>query len=188
MNQVHALDPAAQPRAWLEVLASSETLQDEKMEAMEEILILAKDKQRARLFLEEGILDSIMWTLSRYMEKVEYNKAPTGSWQYPSISRDESAAAKLAATVCLTLGKLHCAAIHTGGDLLLMSMYERGTVPEERQLAQMLHEVAYHARVTKTDDPSVVDPRSEVFALKQLSLPQAEDLAQKVKAIADGKL
>jgi hypothetical protein len=188
VSQIHALDPSAQPRAWLEVLASAETHHEEKMEAMEEILILAKDKQRARVFLEEGILDSLMWTLGRYTEKVEYNKAPTGAWQFPSISAQEAASAKLAASCCLTLGKSHCAAVHTGGDLLLMSMYERGTVPEERQLAQMLHEVAFHARATKTDDPTHVDPRNEVFAMKQLSLTQAEELAQKIKAVADGKL
>jgi hypothetical protein len=188
VSQIHALDPSAQPRAWLDVLASAETLHDEKMEAMEEILILAKDKQRARIFLEEGILDSIMWTLGRYLEKIEYNKAPTGAWRYPSVSHEEASSAKLAATCCLTLGKSHCAAIHTGGDLLLMSMYERGTVPEERQLAQLLHEVAFHARATKTDDPSVVEPRNEVFVMKQLSLPQAEELAQKIKAVAEGHL
>jgi hypothetical protein len=169
-------------------LASADTQHEEKMEALEEILILAKDKQRARIFLEEGILDSILWTLGRYLEKVEYNKAPTGAWLYPSVSREEAASAKLAATCCLTLGKSHCAAIHTGGDLLLMSMYERGTVPEERQLAQLLHEVAFHSRVTKTDDPTVIDPRNEVFAVKQLSLPQAEELAQKIKAVAEGNI
>lgn len=188
MSQIHALDPSAQPRAWLDVLASAETQHDEKMEAMEEILILAKDKQRARIFLEEGILDSIMWTLERYLEKVEYHKAPTGAWRYPSVSREEAASAKLAATCCLTLGKSHCAAIHTGGDLLLMSMYERGTVPEERQLAQLLHEVAFHTRATKTDDPTVIEPRDEVFVMKQLSLPQAEELSQKIMAVAEGNL
>jgi hypothetical protein len=30
------------------------------------------------------------------------------------------------------------------GDLLLMSLYERGTVPEVRQVAQMLQEVPHH--------------------------------------------
>jgi hypothetical protein len=143
------------------------------MEAMEEILILAKDKQRARIFLEEGILDSIMWTTH---------------WAHPEISREEADAAKLAAACCLTLGKAHCAAIHTEGDLLLMSLYERGTVPEERQLAQMLHEVPHHARVTNTSDPTIVIPGKEVFALKQMTLPQAEELARSIKSLADGRL
>ena len=135
------------------------------------------------LFLQEGILDSVMWILNRYFEKV--HRKPTEQWSNPEISPDERTAAKLAATCCVTLGKAHCAAIHTEGDLLLMSMYERGTVPEERQLAQMLHEVPHHARVTKTNDPTIVDPSMEVFALKQLTLPQAEDLAKSVKALAD---
>jgi len=193
VSQIHALDPAAQPRAWLDVLASADTSHDEKTEAMEEILILAKDKQRARIFLEEGILDSIMWTLGRYFEKVEKRGDGGGAgdkkkWAHPEVSGDEAAAARMAATCCVTLGKSHCAAIHTGGDLLLMSMYERGTVPEERQLAQMLHEVPFHARTTQTDDPTVIDPGSENFALKQMSLPQAVELAQKIKAVADQRM
>jgi hypothetical protein len=52
VSQIHGLDPSSQPRAWLDVLASADTSNDEKTEAMEEILILAKDKQRARIFLE----------------------------------------------------------------------------------------------------------------------------------------
>lgn len=52
VSQIHGLDPGAQPRAWLDVIASADTSNDEKTEAMEEILILAKDKQRARIFLE----------------------------------------------------------------------------------------------------------------------------------------
>lgn len=126
-----------------------------------------------------------MWILNRYFEK-EHRK-PSEQWAHPEISSDERRTAKLAATCCVTLGKAHCAAIHTEGDLLLMSMYERGTVPEERQLAQMLHEVPHHARVTKTNDPTIVDPSMEVFALKQLTLPQAEDLAKSVKALSDGR-
>ena len=153
---------------------------------MEEILILAKDKRRARIFLDEGILDSIIWTLSRYFEKVNANEK-ISDWAHPEITPNEKVAAKLAAMCCVTLGKAHCAAIHTEGDLLLMSLYERGTVPEERQVAQMLHEVPHHARITKTADPTIVEPSKEVFALKQLTLPQAEDLACSIKDVADGK-
>jgi hypothetical protein len=85
----------------------------------------------------------------------------------------------------LTIGKSYCADIHTGGDLLLMSLYERGTVPEERQLAQMLHEVPHHMRTTKTDDPTVVDPSKEVFALHHMTLPQAEEFAGAIKLLAE---
>ncbi|CAB9506987.1 expressed unknown protein [Seminavis robusta] len=187
VSEIHGMDPVLQPRAWLDVLASADTSDDEKSEAMEEILILAKDKQRARIFLEEGILDSIMWILSRYFEKVN-RKSSDDHWAHPEITVQEKNMAKLASTCCVTLGKAHCAAIHTEGDLLLMSLYERGTVPEERQLAQMLYEVPHHTRVTKTNDPTIVDPSMEVFALKQLTLPQAEDLAKSVKELADGKV
>lgn len=45
------------------------------------------------------------------------------------------------------------------------------------QLAQMLYEVPHHS----------FNPSREEFALKQLTLPQAEEIAQEVKALADGK-
>ncbi|KAG7368468.1 hypothetical protein IV203_031211 [Nitzschia inconspicua] len=186
-SQIHGLEPSAQPRAWLDIVASANTSNGQKNEAMEEILLLAKDKRRAKIFLDEGILDSIIWTLSRYFEKLEV-VGKESNWAFPDISRDEKVAASLAAQCCVTLGKAHCAAIHTEGDLQLMSMYERGTVPEERQVAQMLHEVPHHTRITKTDDPTIVEPNKEVFALRQLTLPQAEELAKSIKAVADGKL
>jgi len=184
--QIHSLDPALQARAWIDVLASADTTIDEKIEAMEEVLILGKDKVRARLFVEEGILDSIMWTIDRYFEKTRRGPG-WENWAYPVISKEDARAAKLAANCCLTLGKSYCAAIHTEGDLLLMSLYERGTVPEERQLAQMLHEVPHHTRATKTDDPTIVTPGQEIFALKQLTLPQAEELAASIYGLAMGQ-
>jgi hypothetical protein len=168
-------------------LASAKTSDEEKAEAMEEILILAKDKQRARIFLEEGILDSIMWMIGRYREKVSRNAA-SDDWAHPEITPQETNAARLAASCCLTLGKSHCAAIHTEGDLLLMSLYERGTVPEERQLAQMLHEIPFHTRATVTDDPTIIEPSQEVFAMKHMSLPQAEELARSITALAAARL
>jgi hypothetical protein len=186
-GQIHGLDPAAQPRAWLDIVASANTTDEEKNEAMEEILILAKDKRRARILLDEGILDYIIWTLSRYFEKINANENET-DWANPEITPNEKTATKLAATCCVTLGKSHCAAIHTEGDLQLMSLYERGTVPEERQVAQMLHEIPHHVRMTKTPDPTIIEPTKEVFALRQLNLPQAEELARSIKAVADGKL
>lgn len=170
----------------MDVVASANTTDAEKNEAMEEILILAKDKRRARIFLEEGILDSIIWTLSRYFEKKNAH-AEVINWANPDISPKEKQAVKLAAMCCVTLGKAHCAAIHTEGDLLLMSLYERGTVPEERQVAQMLHEVPHHVRVTKTPDPTIVTSK-EIFAMRQLTLPQAEELSKMIKSVADGQL
>ena len=186
MEQIHALNPSEQPRAWLDVLASVNTTHNEKLEAMEEILILAKDKQRARIFVEEGILDSIMWTLGRYFEKQKAAETlANASWANKEITREEMDLAKLAAICCLTLGKAYCAAIHTEGDLQLMSLYERGTVPEERQLAQMLHEVPHHTRISKLEDPTIVVPRKEVFTLHQYPLEQAEELAAAIKGLAE---
>ena len=185
--QIHGLEPSSQPRAWLDVVASANTSNEQKNEAMEEILLLAKDKRRAKIFLDEGILDYIIWTHSRYIEKVEV-VSKTTEWAFPDIIPNEKTAAKLAAMCCVTLGKAHCAAIHTEGDLLLMSMYDRGTVPEERQVAQMLHEVPHHARVTKTNDPTIVQPSKEVFAPRQLNLAQAEELAKSFKLVAEGHM
>jgi hypothetical protein len=171
----------------LDVLASATSSHDEKMEAMEEVLILAKDKAHTRLFLEEGVLDSLMWIQGRYFEKLDYQEH-VHDWENPTITKQELEAAQLAATCCLTLGKSHCASVHTGGDLLLMSLYERGTVPEERQLAQMFHEVPYHSRIIQPgSDPTVVDPGNEVFAMKQMSLPQAEELATKIAGLASNR-
>ena len=184
--QIHALDPSAQPRAWLDVLANADTSSDEKIEATEEILILAKDKQKSRIFVDEGILDCLLWTIGRYIEK--QRKGPGSElWAHPEISPEDKVMVKLAASCCLTLGKSYCAAIHTEGDLLLMSLYDRGTVPEERQLAQMLMEVPHHTRSTKTDDPTIIVPGKESFTLKQLTLSQAEELAAMITSIATGK-
>lgn len=185
IHQIHALDPGMQPRAWLDILASVETTHDEKMEAIEEIIILAKDKQRARIFVEEGVLDCLLWTIGRYFEKKNYDPVGPVKWLNAEISREEEHGAKRAAMCCLALGKSYCAAMHTEGDLLLMSLYERGTVPEERQLAQMLFEVPHHARATVVEDPTIITS-NEVFALKQLTLPQAEELSTRIKALAEG--
>ena len=185
--QIHGLEPTSQPRAWLDIVASANTSNEQKNEAMEEILLLAKDKRRAKIFLDEGILDYIIWTISRYIEKVEAIGKNT-DWANPTITPSEKTAANLAAMCCVTLGKAHCAAIHTEGDLLLMSMYARGTVPEERQMAQMLHEVPHHARVTKTNDPTIVQPSKEVFAPRELTLSQAEELAKSIKLVANGQM
>lgn len=183
-SKIYSLPPAQQPSAWLDVIASAETTYEEKLEAMEEIVILAKDKQTSQVFLNEGILDAILWILCRYFEKSKVDVIPS-HWAHPSISAEEKNAAILAAACCLTLGKAHCAARHTEGNLMLMSRYDRGTVPEERQLAQMLHEVPHHTRVTVTNDPTTILPGSEIFSLQQLSLPKAEELAKSIKELAD---
>jgi hypothetical protein len=167
VDQIHGLAPNLQPRAWLEVLASANTTPDEKSEAMEEVLIVAKDKRHARILLEEGILDSLLFMLNRHFDKLERGAKP---------DMREMSRVKLAANCCLTLGKAHCAAVHTEGDLLLMSMYERGTVPEERQLAQMLYEVPHH----------ILSKEPDIFVIQQTSMSAAEDLANSIKNLATG--
>ena len=183
--QIYALDPSKQPKAWLDVLASADTTLEDKIEATEEIIILAKDKQKCRVFVNEGILDCLLWTIGRYLEK---KRGGPGSayWAHPNVSSLEASSAKVTSICCLTLGKSYCAAIHTEGDLQLMSLYERGSVPEERQLAQMLLEVPHHARATRKGDPTII--ANETFVLRQLNLGQAEELAAAIVAIASGDL
>lgn len=129
-----------------------------------------------------------MWTLCRYFEKLSYDPDGQVKWTNAEISMEELSFVRRAAVCCLTLGKSYCAAIHTEGDLLLMSLYERGSVPEERQLAQMLYEVPYHTRTTKTDDPTIIIPNQETFLLKQMTLPQAEELSGKIKVLAENTM
>lgn len=109
-----------------------------------------------------------MWIIIQYLESGEREDA------------QEHYHAKLAAQCCVTLGKAHCALVHTEGDLQLMSLYERGLVPEERQLAQMLYEVPHHVQVA-------LSPTEEVFVLKQVPMAQAEELARSIMALADGR-
>jgi hypothetical protein len=100
--------------------------------------------------------------------------------------------AKLAANCCVALGKAHCAAVHTEGDLLLMSAYSRGSVPVERQLAQMLFEVPHHMIVMNPSAGSDTGESQQKFdaefTLTELSMQQAEDLASSIKALDDGKI
>uniref|UniRef100_A0A7S2K2M9 Uncharacterized protein n=1 Tax=Leptocylindrus danicus TaxID=163516 RepID=A0A7S2K2M9_9STRA len=218
VNQIHSLDPAVQPRAWLDVMASILTTRDEKNEAMEEVLILAKDKRHARMFLEEGILDSLMWILSGFFKKYSALLRMTdsnhpNSTTYGAIEEKQDADgrsfgqksamhgadayvhARLAANCCVTLGKAHCAIVHTEGDLLLMSAYNRGAVPIERQGAQMLFEVPHHTRVsTASMDPedetggAEGEQSSEFFTLTELSMQESEHLAKLIKNLCDGKM
>jgi len=174
VSQIYGLQPSQQPRAWLDVMASAHTSMDEKNEAMEEICIIAKDKNNAAVLLQEGILDSLIWILTRHLDKIKRDDN--------KVSPRETSTAKLAASCCVTLGKAHCALVHTGGDLLLMSMYEHGKVPEERQLAQMLYETPHH-------HPVVTDPLSssgqEQFAIKNLAMHEAQELARSIKPLTD---
>lgn len=61
-----------------------------------------------------------------------------------------------------------------------MSAYSRGSVPVERQLAQMLFEVPHHMNADNQFDGE--------FTLTELSMQQSEDLASSIKALDDGKI
>mmetsp|Transcript_10964 Transcript_10964/g.13915 ORF Transcript_10964/g.13915 Transcript_10964/m.13915 type:complete len:159 (-) Transcript_10964:50-526(-) len=152
---------------------------------MEEILIFAKDKLHAKLFLQMGILDSLMYIINNFLHLYSVNAFDTFEMATPL------AHAKLAATCCQALGKGHCALFHTDGDLELMSLYNRATVPIERQIAQMLHEVLFHRFVTGPLPPineetlvRYVDDKA--FVLAKLTLLESEELARSVKSLADG--
>ena len=76
-----------------------------------------------------------------------------------------------------------------------MSAYSRGSVPVERQLAQMLFEVPHHMRVINTASTPGNAPSGEAqvqhdmeFTLTELSMQQAEDLASSIKSLDDGKI
>ncbi len=77
-----------------------------------------------------------------------------------------------------------------------MSAYSRGSVPIERQLAQMLFEVPYHMNVNNPIQPNLTgDPNNKdgmhdhvEFTLTELSMQQAEDLASSIKSLDDGNI
>ena len=140
---------------------------------------------------QEGILDSLMYILSSYFRNYSsYLRDETPGLEVEPFSAFQKGGiafyhARLAANCCVALGKAHCAAIHTEGDLLLMSAYSRGSVPVERQLAQMLFEVPHHMKVIPTDGENTQDVE---FTLTELSMQQAEDLASSIKALDDGEI
>lgn len=167
--------------------------------------------------MQEGILDSLMFILSNYFRNYSSflrNETPPfanaeAAEPFSSFKQGGQAFyhARLAANSCVALGKAHCAAVHTEGDLLLMSAYSRGSVPVQRQLAQMLFEVPHHMQVmTPPQGEGGQDgdgAKGEVgggqqqqvpqqfdmeFTLTELSMQQAEDLASSIKALDDGNI
>ena len=152
-----------------------------------------------------------MWILSGFFKKHsallrltdDYNTATTYANEKQQLGprfgqqavqgKDNYTHARLAANCCVTLGKAHCAIVHTEGDLLLMSAYNRGSVPIERQLAQMLFEVPHHARVTNANMDSSGHAEQNVegeefFTLKELTMQESERLAKLIKSVCDGKM
>ena len=150
------------------------------------------------MFLDEGILDSLMYILSTSFQKlppplpdtIDFNDSKILQKQHSIPHNNKTFVhAKLAANCCVALGKAHCAVVHTEGDLLLMSAYNRGSVPVERQLAQMLHEVPHHSRMMGTNMGGVLeDNMQEEFVLTEMSLQQAEEMAKNIRALMEGRL
>jgi hypothetical protein len=208
VSQIHALEPQFRPRAWLDLMCDPYSSPEDKNEAMEEILILAKDKHHGQMFLEEGILDALLTILNRFfklhhtvLEKRETDPASDETLQLMDESIRLHQPSVLAASLSVALGKAHCAVVHTEGDLLLMSSYKQGTVPEGRQLAQMLYEIP-HRSVVLTDTGLANNPitgrryrrsddvaqNSVRYRVKEMSLEEAEGLAKMIKDLTEGKM
>jgi hypothetical protein len=203
VSHIHALAPSLQPQAWLEVICNESSSKEEIKEAMEEIVLFAKDKHHGRMFLEEGILDPLLTILKDFFDVHGYllklkEEEPAADETRVLLQEacDLYQRALLSANVCIALGKAHCAMVHTEGDLLLMSSYHQGRVPEGRQLAQMLYEVPHRTREQTSVNYSPVSV--ELYAnnnryqsrctLTELSLNQAEELAKMIKDLTEGKM
>jgi hypothetical protein len=204
VSHIHALTPSLQPQAWLEVICHEFSSKEEIKEAMEEIVLYAKDKHHGRMFLEEGILDPLLAILKDFFDVHAYLlklKEEEPAADETRVLLQEACElyqrAQLAANICIALGKAHCALVHTEGDLLLMSSYHQGRVPEGRQLAQMLYEVPHRTRDVWPLNNSPVS--AELFAankggrrpqsrLTELSLNQAEELAKMIKDLTEGRM
>lgn len=164
VTQIHSLPPKNQPKAWLDIMSSNYSTSSDRIEAMEEIKILTKDKLNAKMFLDEGILDSLMYILDCYWHHYPPNLHPALALS----SLDDQGhftSARLACSCIVGLAKVHC--LSTGPSSLLHSPptphggsgvardgkqqpqpfadYRNGIIPLERQIAQLLIEVPHYA-------------------------------------------
>jgi hypothetical protein len=213
VGQIHSLDPALHPRAWLDVMASAWTSRDEKNEAMEEILLLAKDKvsevypllimsftkrklklfplphfqSHSRMLLDEGILDSLMFILRAFFLNYADIQRKNGEKTIPVetyMADPNFYHAKLASNCCVALAKAHCAMAHTTGEEMIASNAHM-TVPLTKQVAQMLYDVPHHMVLNTEKDGE----REEVFKLTtEMSVEQAENLASSILSLSMGKI
>jgi len=181
VNQIHSLEPSLHPRLWLEVMANARTTLDEKNEAMEEILILAKDRLNARTLLEEGILDSVMYIIRDFFQSLEGRiTSVTDNQTNPSLLH-----AKLAANCCVALGKAHCAGFHAEGDVSNMAHITFEAVPVSKQVAQMLFQVPHHKALNKLG----VGKTSVAFKLTtDMTMRQAENIAKCITDLSEGNI
>jgi len=187
VGQIHSLDPALHPLAWLDVMACDWTSRDEKNEAMEEILLLAKDKSHSRNLLDEGILDSLMYILRAFFLNYADVQRQNGEDSMPVetyMADPNFFHSKLAANCCVALGKAHCAMVHFTGDEMIASN-THGPVPIVEQVAKMLYEVPHHMAMNAESDGEV----KEVFKITtEMSKDQAEDLASSIVSLSMGKI
>lgn len=186
--QIHSLDPSLHPRAWLDVMSSAWTSRDEKNEAMEEILLLAKDKSHSRMLLDEGILDSLMYILRKFFLHYADVRKRNADGTIPTetyMSDPNYFHSKLASNCCVALAKAHCALSHNAAEEQVETNVHM-TVPIAKQVAQMLYEVPHHM-VLKTDGTE--GENKEVFKLTtEMSTQQAEDLALSIVSLSMGKI
>mmetsp|Transcript_7933 Transcript_7933/g.11975 ORF Transcript_7933/g.11975 Transcript_7933/m.11975 type:complete len:1052 (+) Transcript_7933:167-3322(+) len=187
VGQIHSLDPALHPRAWLDVMACDWTTRDEKNEAMEEILLLAKDKSHSRMLLDEGILDSLMYILRAFFFNYADVQRENGEHSIPVetyMSDPNFFHSKLAANCCVAFGKAHCAMVRTSGEEIV-AVNADGPVPITEQVAKMLYEVPHHMAM-KTESEGEI---KEVFKITtEMSEDQAEDLASSIVSLSMGKI
>jgi len=189
VGQIHSLDPALHPRAWLDVMANAWTSREEKNEAMEEILLLAKHRNHARMLLDEGILDSLMYIIRAFfLDYANTQRQTQSDLPVETYAADLNFLhAKLASNCCVALGKAHCAVAHSQGEEMI-SATVHVSVPLTKQVAQMLYEVPHHTAV-KTNGEGVGGENQEVFKLTtEMSPNQAEALATSVTSLSAGKV
>jgi len=196
VSQVHSLDPSLHPRAWLDVMASAWTSRDEKNEAMEEILLLAKDKHRARMLLEEGILDSLMHILRGFFHSYDDIKRQLGKETIPFenyMGDPNFFHSKLAANCCVALAKAHCLGVTNDmGDLtqkgLSVEQNVGISIPVSRQVALLLYEVPHHMSINMPDVHRGETKEINFKLSTNMTLQEAEDFAGSIVALSSGKI
>jgi hypothetical protein len=127
VEKIHSLPPHLHVVAWMSVLSSTNRSIEEKCEALNEILVLIKDKKHAKRMLEQGILDIILSILSNYFQLLcSWLRQRTEAYEkdnFREICKCQSVATLektlcdlypivyLTSQCCVALGKSHCALI-----------------------------------------------------------------------------
>mmetsp|Transcript_23055 Transcript_23055/g.33023 ORF Transcript_23055/g.33023 Transcript_23055/m.33023 type:complete len:309 (-) Transcript_23055:55-981(-) len=69
LNKIHSLSLNLHAVSWMGIISSNYRSIEEKHEALQEILLLVKDKNYAKKMLDQGILDSFLSILSDFFNK-----------------------------------------------------------------------------------------------------------------------